>query len=69
MAFIEESKNGLVYMRSDRIGAQHAFTTRFGGVSTGDFASLNLGSNRGDDEENVTGELHPPLRPVWRGAG
>ena len=53
MAFIEENKNGLVYMRSDRIGAQHAFTTRFGGVSTGDFASLNLGSNRGDDAENV----------------
>ena len=53
MAFIEENENGLVYMRSDRIGARHAFTTRFGGVSTGALASLNLVSNRGDEPENV----------------
>ena len=51
--FIEENENGLLYMRSDIIGAKNAFTTRFGGVSTGDFASLNLGSSRGDDPENV----------------
>ena len=51
--FIEENSNGLIYMRSDIIGAKHAFTTRFGGVSTGEFASLNLGSNRGDDPESV----------------
>ncbi len=49
MSFIEENENGLVYMRSDRIGARHAFTTRFGGVSGGIFSTLNLGSNRGDD--------------------
>ena len=53
MSFIEENENGLVYMRSDRIGARHAFTTRFGGVSGGIFATLNLGSNRGDDPEAV----------------
>ena len=53
MAFIEENKNGLVYMRSSLIGAKHAFTTRFGGVSEGIFASLNLGSNRGDDPAAV----------------
>ena len=47
--FIEENHNGLITMRSDIIGAKHAFTTRFGGVSGGEFASLNLGSNRGDD--------------------
>ena len=51
--FIEENSNGLIYMRSDIIGAKHAFTTRYGGVSTGEFASLNLGSNRGDDPEAV----------------
>ena len=51
--FIEENENGLIYMRSDIIGAKHAFTTRFGGVSTGDFSTLNLGSNRGDDPEAV----------------
>ena len=51
--FIEENDNGLIYMRSDVIGAKHAFTTRHGGVSRGEFASLNLGSNRGDDPEAV----------------
>ena len=53
MAFIEENENGIVYMRSTLIGARHAFTTRFGGVSGGPFASFNLGANRGDDPEAV----------------
>ena len=53
MAFIENNHNGLVYMTSSVIGARHAFTTRFGGVSGGIFASLNLGSNRGDDPAAV----------------
>lgn len=51
--FSENNKNGLVYMTSSVITARHLFTTRYGGVSTGDFASLNLGSNRGDQQENV----------------
>jgi len=51
--FIEENQNGLVYMRSTLIGARHAFTTRFGGVSGGAFVSLNLGSGRGDAPEAV----------------
>ena len=51
--FIEENQNGLIYMRSTLIEAPHAFTTRFGGVSGGEFASLNLGSGRGDDPEAV----------------
>ena len=51
--FIEENHNGLIYMRSDVIGAKHAFTTRFGGVSGGEFATLNLGANRGDEPEAV----------------
>lgn len=53
MSFIENNKDGLVYMRSDIIAARHAFTTRLGGVSRGDFASLNLGANRGDDPAAV----------------
>ena len=53
MAFIEEKAGELVYMRSDVIDALHGFTTRYGGVSKGPFASLNLGSNRGDDPEAV----------------
>ena len=51
--FIEENENGLIYMRSDIVGARHAFTTRFGGVSGGEFATLNLGSGRGDDDSAV----------------
>ena len=35
------------------IGCAHAFSTRLGGVSSGVFASLNLGQNRGDSRENV----------------
>ena len=53
MAFVEENQDGLIYMRSTVLPARHAFTTRFGGVSSGPFASLNLGSNRGDDPEAV----------------
>lgn len=51
--FIENKENELIYMTSSVIGARHLFTTRFGGVSTGIYASLNLGSNRGDDPEAV----------------
>lgn len=53
MAFEQKEENGLIYMTSGVIKARHAFTTRYGGVSTGDFASLNLGSLRGDPQENV----------------
>ena len=51
--FIENNKDGLIYMSSDKIGTMHAFTTRYGGVSEGIFASFNLGSNRGDEPEKV----------------
>ena len=33
---------------------KHAFSTRLGGVSGGEFASMNLAFNRGDKPENVT---------------
>ncbi|MCL2444198.1 MAG: polyphenol oxidase family protein, partial [Treponema sp.] len=32
---------------------KHCFSTRKGGVSTGTYASMNLGYNRGDDDSNV----------------
>lgn len=32
----------------------HAFTTRLGGVSEGEFTSMNMAFNRGDKVENVT---------------
>ena len=43
----------LEYLTAERIRAPHCFTTRLGGVSTGDLDSLNIGTHRGDRPENV----------------
>ena len=44
----------LEYSVADSLeGAVHCFSTRFGGVSEGQLASLNLGVHRGDSYENV----------------
>ncbi|MBQ6371885.1 MAG: peptidoglycan editing factor PgeF [Oscillospiraceae bacterium] len=53
MAFTEKNEGGIIYMCSSELGTRHAFTTRAGGVSTGIFSSLNLGSNIGDPQPNV----------------
>lgn len=45
--------NGLELLTDPAISVPHGFTTRLGGVSTGMFASLNLGMHRGDAPENV----------------
>ena len=52
-AFSEKRSGSLVYMSAASIPVRHAFSTRFGGVSGGDFSSLNLGFGRGDPDENV----------------
>lgn len=39
--------------QSELIKYPHGFSTRYGGVSTGIYASLNLGMNRGDKQELV----------------
>lgn len=44
---------GVTILTADVLHTPHAFSTRLGGVSTGIFESLNLGSTRGDDPENV----------------
>lgn len=47
-------QNGeMIYYTCTRLPVRHAFTTKFGGVSTGACASLNLGFNRGDERGNV----------------
>ena len=51
--FIEQHENELIYMTSTVLPTRHAFFTRYGGVSEGPFASLNFGSNLGDDPEHV----------------
>ena len=43
----------LEYITAERISVPHCFTTRYGGVSEGPLASLNLGIHRGDKPENV----------------
>jgi len=53
MAFTEKSFKGCVYSVSSEISAQHIFTTRLGGASSGVWDSWNFGENRGDDIECV----------------
>lgn len=43
----------LEYLTAQGISAPHCFTTRYGGVSNGYLSSLNIGTSRGDDPENV----------------
>ncbi|MBQ7340567.1 MAG: peptidoglycan editing factor PgeF [Oscillospiraceae bacterium] len=43
----------LEYLVAENISAPHGFTTRFGGVSSGYLDSLNIGTRRGDDPQNV----------------
>ncbi|MGE4352907.1 MAG: peptidoglycan editing factor PgeF [Oscillospiraceae bacterium] len=58
MAFAERTINGVTVLQSTLIPMRHCFTTRFGGVSEGAFASLNLGENRGDKPEHVRENYH-----------
>ena len=57
MNFIEQTKNGVPFLSADGFhevgGVAHGFSTRAGGVSTGMWASLNLGISRGDDPDHV----------------
>jgi len=53
MPFVENNVNKLVYMTSSNINTTHAFTTRFGGVSTGIYKSLNFAQKTNDDFANV----------------
>ena len=50
-------KNGAGLLKFPRLEKEknliHAFSTRVGGVSKDEFASMNLGFNRGDSDENV----------------
>ena len=46
--------NGVLYLRAPTIALRHAFTTRLGGVSTGDQAGLNLSVHRDHDFAHVS---------------
>ena len=45
------------YLVAEGISVPHCFTTRYGGVSTGSQASMNLAIGRGDSPENVEKNL------------
>lgn len=47
-------KNGVIFYQSHLITVPHGFSTRIGGVSTGDQSSLNLIYNENDTLENVS---------------
>jgi YfiH family protein len=57
MGFQEQNFNGVIFRTAEALssagGVIHGFSTRMGGVSTGIWASMNLGTTRGDDPENV----------------
>ena len=53
MSVITNKIGTLEYLTAEGISVPHCFTTRYGGVSEGYLASLNLGIHRGDKPENV----------------
>ena len=57
MSIISKKNGTLEYLVAEGISAPHAFTTRLGGVSTGMFASMNIGLHFGDTAENVAQNL------------
>ncbi len=51
---IETVKQGpLTYLRAPNIRTPHCFTTRRGGVSSGQLGTMNIGTHRGDDPARV----------------
>lgn len=53
---IKNEKNGVVYLTFplfEKAGIKHGFSTKLGGVSVGDCATMNLSFTRGDDEKAV----------------
>lgn len=59
----------LEYRASPLLTAPHGFSTRLGGVSEGEFASLNLGCRRGDDPARVRENYHRFFEAVGADAG
>ncbi len=53
MSIIAKKFGSLEYLVAENIAADHAFTTRLGGVSQGYLDSLNIGMHRGDEPANV----------------
>ena len=66
MILHQEEVPYLTYKKLDEIPCvRHAFSTRLGGVSEGEFTSMNLSFGRGDSDENV----HENYRRICKSAG
>ena len=57
MSVITKNVGTLEYQAAEEISVPHAFTTRYGGVSSGTQESLNLAIGRGDSPGNVEANL------------
>ncbi len=67
MFTINTYPDGVVCERSGMISARHAFSTRYGGVSTlPHLVSMNLGEGRGDDPRNVAENYNRLLSHMGR---
>lgn len=53
MSILSVKIGALEYLAAENIATPHGFTTRYGGVSTGHLAAMNIGTHRGDSPENV----------------
>lgn len=52
--FIRREENGIIFYRAENLeGLSHLFTTRHGGVSSGENFSLNLGINKDENKDNT----------------
>lgn len=60
----EKKRSGLILLTAPHIKTAHAFTTRFGGVSRGPYAGLNLSLSAGDDSEAVQENFRRLCRAV-----
>lgn len=64
MAIITQKSGALEYRTAQGISVPHCFTTRYGGVSTGTQASLNLAYGRGDTMEHVEENIRILARAI-----
>ena len=72
MEIKDRIQNGVTYLAADGLeaagGVVHGFSTRLGGVSTGIYASMDLGTTRGDDSEHVRENYRLPSGPPRTGS-
>ena len=66
MNWNRREKNGVTFITFpifEKAGLVHGFSTKLGGVSTGDCATMNLSFHRGDDPDAVL-ENHRRSRQI-----